>query len=314
VSPWSSEASSTNTPLNATRSSIEHLIALVWSRRWLFSITAILSTTALVCWAFLARPVYKVTVTLIPQQNDNGGAMASLLGDAAGAAGLMGLGMLGQGGTDQEAIALLESRSLFQTFVARENVLPVLFWRDWSSTKHQWRSPDRIPTMDDAWKLYDRHVRDVDEDKQTGVVKFSISWINREQAASWANELVKLANSEMRQRALKESQDSLHLLQTQLEAARSVELQGAISRIMEMEINKEVSASARQDYAFAVMDQGVVPDVDKFTSPRRDLILLVAFPVGCILGMVIVFLVDVSGDLRRILKRVRSADPQHHDL
>jgi uncharacterized protein involved in exopolysaccharide biosynthesis len=314
LSPWPAQSSSPGTPLNVTRPNIEYLIAILWARRWVFSLVAILSVAALVSWAFLARPVYQVTVTLIPQKNsDMGGAMQSLLGGLSGGADMIGgLDMMGQG-NDQEGIALLNSRSLFETFAARENLLPTLYSRDWNSAEHRWRDAKHVHTMGNAWKRFDHKMRDVDMDKQTGVVKFELSWTNRQQAAAWANELVKMANIEMQQRALQQAQVSLRVLQDQIQTTRSVEMQDAISRVMEMQLNKEVMASGRPDYAFAVMDPAVVPDADNFKSPKRGLILLVAVPVGFILGMVAVFVLDAFADLRRTLKRVRSGDPQRHD-
>lgn len=315
VGAWPEQTSSPNAPVSATSSNIEQLISRIWARRWVFSLVALMSVGAMVSWAYLAHPRYQGIVTLLPQQNEGaGGAMASLLGgdSLSGAGGLMGLGMLGQG-NDQEGIALLNSRNLFETFMARENLLPVLFSRDWNTATHQWRNPHHVPTMDDAWGAFDRRIRQVDEDKQTGVVKFKITWTNRQMAASWANELVSLANNKLRQRALQESKASLAILQQQLDAAKSVELQSAISRAMEVEINKEVMASSRSDYAFAVLDPATVPDPDKFSSPRRALILLAVVPVAFILGMVAVLALDALGDFRRTLKRVRSMGPKRDD-
>lgn len=313
LSPWPAQASSPSGSLNVTRPNIEHLIAILWARRLVFSLVAILTVAALVSWAFLAHPVYQVTVTLVPQKsNDMGGAMQSLLGGLSGAADMMGMDMMDQG-NDQEGIALLNSRSLFQAFAERENLLPILYARDWNSAEHRWRDPDHAHTMDDAWKRFDHKMRDVDTDKQTGVVKFELSWTNREQVAAWANELVKMANAEMQQRALQQAQVSLRVLQDQIQTTRSVEMQDAISRVMEMELNKEVMATGRPDYAFEVMDPAVVPDADNFKSPKRGLVLLVALPVGFILGMVAVFVLDAFADLRRTLKRVRSEGPPRHD-
>lgn len=300
---------SVDTAEHRTGKNIEQLIVRLWSRRLLFGCVVMLSVAAVVAWAFLATPVYQVSVKLIPRrQQGAGGALQSILNDIPASGALLGLNM-GVEVNQQAAIASLKSRALFQGFAAmHKNLLPTLFHKDWNSKTHGWRHGIRkIPTMDDAWIYFKRKIRIVDYNKETGIVTLSIRWTNRWQAAAWANQLANLVNRQLRQQTLNQTKISLQSLQSQLGTTNSLELHNAIYQLMEVQISKEVMAKSRPDYAFNIIDPAVVPDADKFASPRRDLLLAVALPVGVALGIAAVLLMDVWRDFLIMLQNARSS-------
>lgn len=280
----------------STRISIETLIVLVLRRKSLFFAAAITSIVAAIAWAFLATPIYRVTASLMPRQNEQTGGLRSLLGQYSGAAELLGMGLEMPADT-QEAIALLKSRSIFDTLAVQQNLLPILFSDKWDARARGWKSSVRIPTMEDAWRVFDRRIRTVDQDKETGVITLQISWRNREQAAEWANAAVKLVNEIMRQRALATADATLASLRVQYQTADSVELRNAIAQLMNLQINKEAMAKSQPDYAFTVLDPAHVPDANKFASPKRSLIILFALPFGIVVGVMCVLATDTLADL-----------------
>ena len=66
---------------------------------------------------------------------------------------------------------------------------------------------------------------------------------------------------------------------------------------MELQINKEAMAKAQPDYAFNVLDPARVPDANKFYSPHRMLLYLFALPIGMVVGVMCVLVVDALLDL-----------------
>lgn len=305
--PASSDASAAD-----TRLSIEGLILLLWSRKVLFLAVMILFAALLVTYAFVATPVYQVDVKMMPRQGDDisGGGLQSLLGQFGGIASLAGLGSLGISNNEQEDIALLGSRALFQTFAQQENLLPILFHNQWDPVNRRWRpNLKRVPTMEDAWRMFDHSVRHIDQDPKTRVVTLRIRWRNGNLAAAWANELVDLENQEVQQRALREAQLSLTSLQQQLGHTDAVELRDSIYRLMEAQINRQVIARSRPDYAFTVIDPAVVPDANKFVSPRRALLVFIALPFGLAMGAFAVLALDFAGNFLAGLRRLRAASP-----
>lgn len=287
----------------STRVSIESLILLVLQRKRLFSIAAAASIAAAIAWAFLATPIYRVTTSLMPRQSEQtGGLMRSLLGQYSGAAALLGLGAELPADA-QEAVALLKSRAIFDTLATQQNLLPTLFPDKWDEQARRWKTSVRAPTMQDAWRVFDRRIRDVDQNKETGVITLQISWRNRVQAAQWANALVKLVNEVMQQRALALADATLSSLRVQYQSADSIELRNAIAQLMQLQINREAMAKSQPDYAFTVLDPAHTPDANKFASPRRALILGFALPLGIVVGVLCVLATDALLDLVASLRK-----------
>jgi uncharacterized protein involved in exopolysaccharide biosynthesis len=267
-----------------SRVTIAGLLQLAWQRRWAFFIAMTLSVAVVIAWAFLATPIYRVTVKMMPKQGENPTAgLQSLLGQFGGVASL--IGGISAPVDEQEALAWLKSRSLFESFNKQHNLMPVLFADAWDPATRQWRKDlEHEPTLDDAWSYFDRQIRRVNQDSKTKMVTLEINWKDRKLAAQWANGLVRLANEELRQRALHESDATLQSLEDQLKKTETLELRQSIYRLTEVQVNRKVLAISRPEYAFAVLDPAVVPDVDRFASPRRSLLVLVALPFGLFVG------------------------------
>jgi uncharacterized protein involved in exopolysaccharide biosynthesis len=158
--------------------------------------------------------------------------------------------------------------------------------------------------MDDAWAMFDGGIRRVNEDPKTRVITLDITWKNRERAAAWANELVQLANEELRERALRESAASIASFEEQLSHTDVVELRQSIYRLMEMQLNRSALAKSRPDYALTILDPAVVPDERRFVSPRRFLMLVISLPLGLFLGACAVLAAQYARDLRGQLRRL----------
>jgi uncharacterized protein involved in exopolysaccharide biosynthesis len=304
---WSTTLMMRNSPAPLsweTPLSIAALIELVWARRWVFIITFMLSVAGVVAWAYLVTPTYRVTAKLMPREGENPAAgVQSLLGQFGGLAALAGIGF-GASLDEQEAIAWLKSRALVERFVARKDLMPVLFEEQWDPVKKGWRTDQQhAPTIDDAWSLFDRRIRRVHQDAKSKLVTLEIAWKDRELAAVWANELVEQANEELRQRALREADASLDSLTQQLDGVDAVELKQSIYRMMEAQINRKVLAKARPDYAFALLDPATIPDADRFASPRRRLLVLVSVPLGLFAGACVVIALQLVGTFASVLSR-----------
>jgi len=281
--------------------SLPLLMQVLWRRRLvvLSVVAAFLLGGAAIAW--LKSPVYRASVVMIPRQSDDqGGAFSALLGQVGGLGSLAGL--VGLGASDgKDSLALLKSRAFFESFAHERNLLPLLFPTLWDDKAGSWKSslsPDEVPTYGDAWELFNTRIRTLTQDQKTGIVTMSINWKDPEVAADWANDLATRANERLRQRAIEDSTASLRQLQAQLDRTSVVELQQSIYRLMEIEIKKEVLAKSRRDYAFSVIDPAVVPDIDRYVSPRRALILMSALILG--LGAAVAFVIfDEARRLRR---------------
>jgi uncharacterized protein involved in exopolysaccharide biosynthesis len=292
---------------------IERVLLLVWARRTLFVAVAVAATAMVIAYAYLATPTYRVAIKLMPRNPEGpAGGLQSLLGQFSGMAALAGIG-LGNTLDEQEALAWLKSRALFETFAKQQNMMPILFADAWDERAGSWRTDlKHVPTMDDAWSFFDRQIRRVNQDSKTKVVTLEIAWKDRKLAAQWANAFVQLANEELRRRALLEADASLKSLEEQLEGTETVELRQSIYRLSEMQVNRKVLAKSRLEYAFAVLDPATVPDRNRFASPRRPLLKLIALPFGLFSGLSVILMLDFATRILPFRLRARAAAREPH--
>lgn len=275
----------------------QYLLAEWRKRRLLLILVFLLISGLAATYALLARPVYKVSVVLIPaEEEDPMGGLASLAGQFGGLASLVGIS--GSGGQKEAAIALLKSRTLFMEFSRQQNLFPVLFPGQWDQDANGWKSslrPDAIPTDDDAWELFNRSIRTVSQDQKTGIVTLNIRWRDGQLAAEWANELVRLANSHLRERSLNEADRAISALHDELDETSIVGIRDTIFRLIETQIRRKVVAKSRPEYAFSVLDAATAPDLDRFDSPRRALIVVLGAFLGAfaVLGLLLLPLVKL---------------------
>jgi hypothetical protein len=276
---------------------LDYLLAL-WSSKWMLAGLAGLGAGLAFGGSYLVTPAYQATTVLLPISQDAGSsAVAGLVSRLGGLASFAGLAAGGGTGRD-EAVAYLRSRKLVTDFIVEKELLPVLFFEDWDASRNAWREtdPDDIPTVGDAYKLFDERIRGLSEDRRTGIVKFSITWHDREQAAQWAGELVGRANESLRARTLDEGRRTIGYLREEAGRTDAIEVRQAIYRMIEEQIKAMAVASAREQFSFKVIDPAAVPELRERVRPRRVLLAAAGFVAFFLAGA---FFVWIRDDLRR---------------
>jgi uncharacterized protein involved in exopolysaccharide biosynthesis len=230
-------------------------------------------------------------VSIVSANNDGFMAgLGGLSGQFGGLASLAGLSLPKSGNWDQ-AIAKLRSRHLIEALVNNNNLLPQLFPDKWDVSAGRWLDgPEKQPSMGDAVQLIRQRVLQIREDPKTGMVTVRVDWGDPMLAAKWANQLVALADAEMRREAIDDSSQALTALRGELDRAEQVELRSAISRLMEAQVKTKMLATIREEYAFHIIDPAVPADLDKRVQPTRTVMVLAGGILGVILGMLFVLL------------------------
>lgn len=239
-------------------------------------------------------PTYRAEVQVVPvSEKDSGSRFAAQLGELGGLAALSGINV-NQGGKKNESIATLRSRKLTTQFIEKENLLPVLFADQWDDEKQEWTTvqAEDIPSLEDAWRLFDREIRALSEDRGSGLVVLSIDWRDPQQAAKWANELISMANENLRIEAATESEKAIEYLREQSGKTSIVELQEVINRLIESEMKKVILAHITKEYAFRVIDPAIAPEEPFRPKPLSMTVLGAAF--GAVFGVVLVFVLNAS--------------------
>lgn len=270
--------------------SLEAILALLFSRKWLLmgaSITACIATLAA---SFLIEPTYRAQATLSLSDSASGSGVSKMLEQLGGLGAIAGLALPDSSSQKKVWLATLTSRQFAASFIADKDLLPVLFPRKWDERTQRWKSndPDIVPSMDDAVRLFEDSVLSVTQDRKTDLITLSVDWRDRIVAAQWANELVVRVNDLLRARAIRESEDSLSYLKEELKKTDAIGLQQAIYRIIEGNINKIMMANVDREYAFKVIDPATAPDAERRLRPKRVLLSIVGALAGLFLAIMAV--------------------------
>jgi uncharacterized protein involved in exopolysaccharide biosynthesis len=238
--------------------------------------------------SFVVSPRYEAELVVLPRGSNRGALLNSLggqLGELGALAGLSGA----NSGERAEGIQMLQSRVLARSFIRDNNLTAVLFASAWDDGRQGWKTADP-PTLNDAVLYFDRHVRDVSEDRRTGLVTVRITWRDPVRAAAWANEIVRLANEQLRSRAVARAQGAIDYLKREAQATASVEIQQALYHLMEDQYKTLLLANVSEDYAFSVIDPAVAADAKHYVFPNRALFSFAGLFFGGVLVLMLAFL------------------------
>jgi uncharacterized protein involved in exopolysaccharide biosynthesis len=131
-----------------------------------------------------------------------------------------------------------------------------------------------------------KKIRDVKPDKVTGLTTLRITWRDPAIASKWANELVITTNIYLRDKAIKESERNIAYLNQEAARTNIIEAKAAIFSILKDEVNKEMIAKGRDEYALKVIDPAQPPESP--SSPSRLLVTLLGLMLGLVLSALLV--------------------------
>lgn len=251
----------------------------------IISVCTLITTAAAIVVAYQLTPMYRAEVVVSPAESTGGlGALSGQLGGLASLAGIN----IGSGGgkKSDEALEYLRSRVFTAAFIRRHGIMQELYAKRWDAARGQWRNPNDAPTIAQAVTRFSKKVREVTEDRRTGIVTLAVIWSDREKAAQWANWMIAEADQALRERAVAQQNRSLEYLKAEAEKTSSVEIENSISKLMETELKNAMLAKTRDAYAFEVIDPAVVSDPKDRDSPNRPLIAALGALLGITIGVI----------------------------
>ncbi len=236
------------------------------------------------CASLLFSPVYRAEVLLAPILPDGDRMLKTAGSTYLEMAGVIGPGLLTQ--ERAQLVASLTSREFTYEFIRTKGLLPQLFPDDWDAAARKWRrsATADTPTMWQAYELFDKSVRSVHLDEESGLVKLAVEWSDPKTAASWANSLVECADQHLRSQAVSEGKRSMEYLSEELRTTSTDEIRDAIYSLMEMELRSVMLASVKDEYAYKVLDPAVAPGDP--VRPNRRVMALAGLLLGFCVGMI----------------------------
>jgi LPS O-antigen subunit length determinant protein (WzzB/FepE family) len=251
----------------------------LWLNVYLIGFCFLACAAAATAVSYLVTPRYRADVSFAPITDaPNFGQIAGELGSLAAIAGIN----VGGSRKSEEALEYLRSRGFTAAFIQSHSLLPILYASKWDAQRGQWRAEP--PTLAMAVKRFSEKVRQISEDRRTGIVTLSIIWSDRVVAAQWANALVIEADDALRKRGIAELGRSIEYLQQEAAQSSNIEIRSAVYKVMESELKDQMLARTRDSYAFAVLDPAVPPDLTDKDSPIRILYVTFGGVFGLLLG------------------------------
>ena len=223
-----------------------------------------------------------IVAPVVPESLEQQGGLESELG---GIASIVGVELPGEGGKKAQAYATLTSRGFAGEFITSQGLMPILFADKWDANAHSWRKGIKPPTLEAGIKKFTATVRTVAQDKKTGMVKITVDWYSRELVAVWANRIVEMANDRLRTVAVSDADRSIDFLNKELAKTNVVEMQHAIYRVIEDQVNKAMLANVQREYAFKVIDPAVEPVMK--AGPHRSILTLVGAAIGFFVALIV---------------------------
>lgn len=261
---------------------------ILWKRKWIILTLGPLFGIVGIVIALTSQEIYRSETLLAPASEDKGGGgLSALAGQFGGLASLAGINM-GGGGNTETAIATLKSRRFLIPFIHENNLLPVLFPENYDPASKTWISEDGTPPSD--WKVFKRFkgsVLNVSQDKKTGLVSLSIELPDPALSEQLVNQLPTKINTHLREEAKHETEKNLAYLKSQLAETQVLEIRESLYSLIESESKNAMLANAKEEYAFKVIDPGVVPE--ERIKPKRSLIVIAAGMLGGFLGIFLCF-------------------------
>lgn len=252
---------------------IKDILGAWWSfRHWILGFTGLCLAATAVALLFVPKK-YSASVVISPA-SQNTSSQSGMLGSlTSNLASLTGITM-GSDSKKVESVAVLQSEVLTERYIQQNNLLPVLYADYWDAAKNRWTvtNPSQTPTPWKANEYFKKSVRSVITDPKTGLVTLTISWVDPQQAAQWANGLVKMANEYARDTAIFEAEQNIAYLTDQAAKTDVLGIRQAIYSLLQSEFSRAMLAKGNQEYAFKVIDPATAPE--RATSPAKLVWLL----------------------------------------
>jgi capsular polysaccharide biosynthesis protein len=251
------------------------IVRALWKYKLLITLVSVFLGVAFWWLGSFVKPTYRAESVVALVEQDGASVSPAVSGQLGRLASMAGFNLGGTGSGRQELWAVLSSRSLYATYIGKEELLPVLFPARWDASSKKWLEVDGesagAPTLDQGIEKLRRSILKVVMDRDTGLVKISAEHADPDTAARLVNGLIRVGNEEVRAKVANEATGSLAFLEKEMSLAQDVETRQLIAQLMQRQISTRMLTSVRSDYAYKVVDPAFRPDPDRYIRPRRAL-------------------------------------------
>lgn len=289
---------------------------VLWGKKWLIIILSFVSCSAILAYSLTLPNMYKATVLLSPQKQQESGGLSSLAGQFGGLASVAGIN-LGSASDDTAVyLEVIKSKDFLYKFIEQNNVKVNLFAvKEWNKEanqlvldpsvykKGQWLADEssQLTLEPTLYKTYERFLKKltVEQDKINGLVKIAFEHIDPRVSKQYVENIVALINESVREREIAENKESIKYLNEELVKTNIAEMKNVFYTIIEEQTKAMLLAEVRKEFAFKVIESPIVEE--QKSSPNRAVI--------CIFGAVFsVFFICVTLLLVHFIRESKTLD------
>ncbi|WP_165724796.1 Wzz/FepE/Etk N-terminal domain-containing protein [Pseudoalteromonas sp. SA25] len=296
---------------NSNALDLVELWLILWKKKWLIIVLSFLSCAGILAYSLTLPNMYKSSVLLSPQQEQQSGGLSSLAGQFGGLASVAGINLGGSSDKTAVYLEIIKSKDFLYEFIEKNNVKVNLFTaKKWDKYTEALELDDTIykngkwlvdeetqetlePTSYEAYEYFVKKLT-VKEDKVTGLVEISFEHIDPRIAKAYVENIVTLINKSVREREIAEKKESIKYLNEELANTNIAEMQNVFYTIIEEQTKSMLLAKVRKEFAFKVIESPIVEE--QKSSPNRAVICILgaAFSVFfiCIMVLLVHFIRD----------------------
>ena len=288
---------------------LRELFSVLWEGKIQIIAVVLVSALISVSIAVYLPNKYTAEAVLAPRSSGGGGGLAQLASQYGGLASLAGINIGGLGEGDSAAVAkeMLKTRDFFGAYLYEAVLVDLMAAKSWNLATDTLAIDDTIfdvqsrkwirdadpgrqvePSIQEAHEAFVESHLSVSEDKQTGLVKVSITHLSPSVAKDWVNLLIKGINEAVRARDVREAENSIEFLNEQRLKTNLVSLTEVFSELIEEQTKTVMLANASDEYVFQVIEPPVAPELK--SEPSRALICVLGTMLGGMLGVVLVLI------------------------
>ena len=242
---------------------------IVKYKKMIVGIVVVASVVAVIVSLCMTK-YYKAEALIVPVSSGGGGGLGSLASQFGGLASLVGVNLSGGGGSDAtKFVTILKSRTLSESVIEHENLMPILFddVGDKNTTMLKGEGLEKMPSMEAAVKSLKGLVT-VTEDKKKRTIVISVISREPKVAARIANAYIRELQRFININALTTSKRNRLFIEGQL-AQNKEELLEAGKEINEFYKGNRVSvAEAKVDVP--IFNRGLGSDVPGSKTEIRE--------------------------------------------
>ncbi len=260
------------------------VVLFIWERRIALLGGAFVATLIGLAYCFIAEPEYYSEGTIMVKESRKAGGVPGMLGQLGGLGGLVASELTGGGISLGRLELVAKSRELTEDVIAKYDLLPVIYDKDWDAGAKAWKKGKQVPTVRKGVETMRKSMLRVVSDPKQGTLRIGISYKDSAQVKAIADDYLEALNSRLRENVIAETKQNQEFLNQQLDRAMDPLLREKLQNLIAMEIERSMLASGS---SFDILEKPVVP-IQK-TSPKKKLILILAMVAG--------FLVSLAGAL-----------------